>query len=50
MNITDDQLRSYINQIFARYDRDKSGSLDASELAGFFNDLFQMMGYSMKVN
>ena len=50
MSITDDQLRMYIDQIFVRYDRDNSGSLDARELAGFFNDLFQTMGYTMRVN
>jgi hypothetical protein len=50
MNISDTQLKTYIDQIFSRYDRDNSGSLDSSELANFFNDLFQIMGYNMRVN
>jgi hypothetical protein len=49
MNITDAQLRNYIDTIFARYDVDRSGTLDAYELSGFFNDLFQAMGYNMKI-
>jgi hypothetical protein len=29
MNITDDVLKQYIDQIFDRYDRDRNGALDA---------------------
>lgn len=50
MSISDNQLRQYIDMIFSKYDRDNSGSLDARELAGFFNDLFAMMKYNMVVN
>jgi len=50
MSISDNQLKAYIDQIFSKYDRDNSGSLDARELASFFNDLFQMMGYSLRIN
>ena len=48
--VTDVQLQQYIDQVFLKYDRDRSGTLDANELAGFFNDLFQMMGHPMKIN
>lgn len=37
MSISDNVLRSYIDQIFAKYDRDGSQSLDANELGMFFN-------------
>ena len=48
--IADSALQSYIDQIFNKYDRDYSGTLDASELACFFNDVFQMMGNPTRVN
>lgn len=44
MNVPESQLKVYIDQIFDRYDRDRSGNLDASELANFFNDLFKAIG------
>lgn len=50
MSIPDDVLKNYINQIFQKYDRDNSGTLDAGELAMFFNDVFQMMGNPTRVN
>jgi hypothetical protein len=49
-NITDDQLRSYIDHIFMQYDKDRSGSLNSSELSYFFNDLFQMMNVPRRVS
>lgn len=30
MSVSDSQLQSYIDQIFSKYDRDNSGSLDAN--------------------
>ena len=51
MNYVDDNaLRNYIDQVFMRYDRDRSGTLDSNELAGFFNDVFQMMGSPQRIN
>lgn len=44
MNLSDNQLRVYIDEIFDRYDADRSGNLDAQELANFFNDLFRTIG------
>lgn len=49
MNVTDVQLRQYIDQIFSRYDRDGTGSLDVNELAAFFNEVFQRMGSPVNV-
>jgi Ca2+-binding EF-hand superfamily protein len=31
-DISDNDLRSYIDQVFSRYDRDNTGLLDYSEL------------------
>ena len=50
MSIPDNVLQQYIDQIFSRYDRDRSGTLDASELASFFNDVFQAMGNPTRIN
>lgn len=50
MSIPDSALQNYIDQIFQKYDRDNSGSLDANELALFFNDVFQLMGDPRRVD
>ena len=50
MSIPDNVLQSYIDQIFSRFDRDRSGTLDPSELAAFFNDVFALMGNPTRVN
>ena len=43
-------IKNYIDQIFSKYDRDHSGTLDANELAQFFNDIFAMMNDPRRVN
>ena len=50
MSVSDSQLQSYIDQIFSKYDRDNSGTLDAHELSQFFNDIFVMMGDPRRIN
>ena len=50
LKLTDDQLRDYIQQVFARYDRDRSGNLDCHEIAPFFNDLFTITGNPERIN
>lgn len=50
MSIPDHVLQNYIDQIFNKFDRDRSGTLDASELANFFNDVFQLMGDPTRIN
>lgn len=49
MSITDQQLRYYIDQVFQKYDRDYSGTLDVNELYLFFNDIFAMTGSSYRL-
>jgi hypothetical protein len=49
MSITDQQLRYYIDQVFQKYDRDYSGTLDPNELYLFFNDIFAMTGSAYRV-
>ena len=48
--IDDRTLQGYIDKVFANYDRDRSGTLDPNELAGFFNDIFQMTGNPTRIN
>ena len=50
MSITDDQIRNYIEHVFNRYDRDRSGTLTSNELVFFFNDLFQTMNNPRRIN
>ena len=47
--ITDQHLAGYIDAIFSNYDKDNSNGLDASELTGFFNDLYRAMGIKKTV-
>lgn len=49
MSVPDNVLRQYIDQIFMKYDRDRSMSLDVGELAYFFNDIFALMGDPRRV-
>jgi len=37
MSVPDNVLQNYIDQIFNKFDRDRSGTLDPNELANFFN-------------
>jgi hypothetical protein len=37
---------TYIEQVFNKYDKDCSGTLDVREMTFFFNDLFK----SLKIN
>ena len=49
LNLQDQMLKAYIDQIFDKYDTDKSGTLDDDELTYFFNDLFQQLGIGTTV-
>jgi hypothetical protein len=44
MNINDMQLRQYIDQVFMRYDFNRTGTLNLQELHVFLNELFRMCG------
>lgn len=48
--INDYQLQQYIDQVFSRYDRNYSGSLDVNELSFFFNDIFALTGSPYRIN
>ena len=48
--INDFQLQQYIDQVFSRYDRDYSGTLDPNELHLFFNDIFALTGSNYRIN
>lgn len=39
----DQILKSYIDQVFDKYDTDKSHTLDQKEMTSFFNDLFKSL-------
>ncbi len=45
--IKDDVLKSYINQIYSRYDTNSTNSLNPTEVTGFFNDLFRSLNLQM---
>ena len=48
-SIEDQMLKSYIDQIFDKYDTDRSGTLDEQEMTYFFNDLFKSLGMNVTV-
>lgn len=41
--LNDALLLNYVDEVFMIYDRDRSGSLQPTELANFFNDVFEKM-------
>lgn len=43
-SINDMQLRQYIDQVFMRYDFNRTGTLNLQELHMFLNELFRMCG------
>lgn len=42
--MNDQALMKYIDEVFAFYDTNKTGSLDFNELANFYNDFFARIG------
>jgi len=50
MQVNEQQLRQFVAQVFQRYDRDHSGTLELHELAAFFNEVFQTMGSPARLN
>lgn len=48
--IKDEILKSYIEQIFSRYDSNSSGTLNPTEMTNFFNDLFQSLNIPLVLN
>lgn len=47
--LQDQMLKTYIDQIFDKYDADRSGTLDEQEMTLFFNDLFKSLGMNISV-
>jgi hypothetical protein len=41
----DTKLQQYVESAFARYDRDRSGCLNANEIAAFINEVMAASGY-----
>jgi hypothetical protein len=37
MMMDDNTLRAYVDQVFLKFDSNRSGTLEPQELAGFFN-------------
>jgi Ca2+-binding EF-hand superfamily protein len=48
--ITEPKLQQFIEVVFNKYDTNRTGSLDANELASFFNDVFAQMGQPTRLN
>ena len=48
--VSDQQLQQYIDQVMIRYDTNRNGTLEAHELANFFNELFRMCGINRRIN
>lgn len=48
-DLKDQMLKSYIEQIFNKYDKDNSGTLDVQEMTFFFNDLFRSLNINLTV-
>ena len=46
---SDDQLRQAIDAIFAKYDTDKSGTLEGGEIYNLINDAFKSLGRNRQV-
>lgn len=48
--IKDDVLKSYIEQIFTRYDSNSTGALNPNEMTSFFNDLFRSLNIPLALS
>ncbi len=46
---SDDQLRQAIDAIFSKYDSDKSGTLQGSEIFSLISDAFKSLGRNRQV-
>ena len=47
--LQEEMLKNYIENIFNRYDTDRSGTLDTHEMTFFFNDLFKALNINMTI-
>ena len=49
-SIQDQMLKTYIDNVFMKYDTDNNGSLDVNEITVFFNDLFRSLNMNVQIN
>ena len=49
MSYSDDDLRNAVNAVFDAYDKDKSGTLEVSEITNLINDALKQMGQARQV-
>ena len=49
MSYNDEQIRKAVENVFQRYDKDKNGSLDQSEVTQLINDALKQMNQNRKV-
>jgi hypothetical protein len=47
--IKDEILKSYIEQIFNRYDTNTAGRLNPTQMTSFFNDLFRSLEINVQL-
>jgi hypothetical protein len=48
-SLQDQMIATYIDQVFNKYDTDRSGNLDVKEMTFFFNDLFKSLNINKVV-
>lgn len=48
MSYNEQQLKEAVNKVFDKYDKDNSGTLDASEVTALINDALAHMGNARK--
>ena len=48
--LSDQELQTFILNVFKRYDGNNNGTLEAPEIASFFNDLYHQLGYNVTIS
>lgn len=48
-NLSDEQLKQFIMQVFLRFDTNGDGNLEAPELANLFTELYKSIGYNVNI-
>ena len=47
--LSDQELQSFILNVFQKYDGNNNGTLEAPEIASFFTDLYHSLGYNVSI-
>jgi Ca2+-binding EF-hand superfamily protein len=50
MSYSDNDLRAAVDTVFSAYDKDNSGTLDASEVTNLINDALKQLGQNRSVS